>query len=176
MLSKEAFLEWFEGQVQGRWPRCVFTEAQLRDWYWRLKTFTPTLLTEATRRHSVCDEPRRPSLKAIHAIARALSSRDGHGHAATGPTPSRGIPDANTYIQCVGTDEQGGGQPGMFVPILIWPFGDHHSPETIERTAWHQATAHQRCYGGLWEPVFDTDQLDMLQRQSRLRQTRQPQK
>ena len=163
MMMKVDFLEWFEGAVEGRWPRCSFTSAQISDWYWRLRGFSTEMLDEAVRRHAVCDEPRRPSLKAVHAKARQLNPPDGGGQES-----SSGVPDANTYIQCVGRDATGGGQVGMFVPILLWPFGDHHSTEAIEKTAWHQASLHQRTYGGIWEPVYGTSQFEMLQRRGRL--------
>ena len=163
MMMKVEFLAWFEGAVESRWPRCSFTSAQIADWYWRLRSFEAAVLTESVRRHAVCDEPRRPSLKTVHRLAHQL---------ADGPSPqskpTAGVPDANTYIQCIGRDDRGGGQPGMFVPILLWPFGDHHSPEAVERTARHQAHLHQQCYGGTWQPVFNTTQFDMLQRQGKL--------
>lgn len=167
MMTKEVFWEWFKGEVCGRWPRCVFTAAQLRDWYRQLAAFEPAVLTEAICRHAVGDEPRRPSLKAVTGHARRLTT----GGSTASPNkqkPSRGVPEANTYIQCVGPDETGGGPVGMFVPILIWPFGDHHSPEAIRRTADHQAARHQRCYGGRWEPIVGTTHAAMLKRRTDL--------
>ena len=167
MLSKEEFWVWFQESIQGRWPRCEFTTAQLQDWYWRLKAFSTDALSDAAQRHSVCDEPRRPSLKAIYAHVRQSSERRHHSPART----RRHVPDANTYIQCIGRDDRGGGQPGFFVPILIWPFGDHHTPDAIERAARHQASRHRQTYGGIWQPVFNTTRLEMLSRQSDLQKS-----
>ncbi len=165
MLSKEEFWGWFQAAVRSRWGRCEFTTAQLQDWYWRLKGFSTEALTDAVQRHSVCDEPRRPSLKAIHNLVRQQSE---HTRGPRQAGQSNNAADTGTYIQCVEHDDRGGGQVGFFVPILIWPFGDHHSKGAIEQAAMHQATLHRQTYGGLWEPIFNTNRSEMLSRRADL--------
>lgn len=151
MLTKEVFGQWFAQQVAARWDKCVFSAVQLEDWYWRLKAFDPAALTAAARRHHAVDEPRRPSLKAIHDYARAQQVR-------TAPTAHEppGVPEAHTYIQCVSTDPQGRGPVGWFVPVLLWPFGQDYTPAAYERTAEQQAELHRRSRGGVWEVVTGT--------------------
>jgi hypothetical protein len=151
MLSKEAFGQWFQAQVAARWDKCSFNAVQLADWYWRLKAFDTAALTEAARRHHAADEPRRPSLKAIHDYARAEQAR-------TAP-PARepaGVPEAHTYIQCVSTDVEGRGLVGWFVPVLLWPFRREYTADDYQRAAEQQADLHRRSRGGVWEVVTGT--------------------
>lgn len=156
MLTKDVFGQWFEGQVAARWEKCVFTAVQLEDWYWRLKRFDTAALTAAARRHHAVDEPRRPSLKAIHDYARQFTARQPGAGTGTAPGQPPGVPETQTFIQCVSRDPEGRGPVGWFVPVLLWPFGQDYTPAAYERTAEQQADLHRRSRGGVWEVVTGT--------------------
>lgn len=156
MLSKEDFRRWFNEQVLQRWPRCDFNDVQAMDWHWRLKMFDEDELTEAVRRHSVRDEPRRPSLKAVYELA--LRWRETSGRAAA---PKAGVPEATTYVQCVALDENGRGPLGWFDGVLLWPPHHPHAPEVIERAARKRIEEHKAGRGGVWEIVHNTTEHEI---------------
>ncbi|MBC8379526.1 MAG: hypothetical protein H8E62_10150 [Planctomycetes bacterium] len=166
MLTKEAFMQWFQHHIIGRWSTCAFTAVQLEDWYWRLKRYDTDTLTAAVRQHYCSDEPRRPSLKAIHAFARQQQANQ--AHTTTRDKESKGVPEAHTYIQCVAKDENGRGAVGWFVPILLWPFHREYTQAMYEQTAEQQRLMHQRSAGGAWRVVTHTTHTEMTRRRSKL--------
>ena len=169
MLSRATFLKWFQDHVQSRWTKCEFTSVQLDDWYWRLKQLDETVLTKAVRRHFVCDEPRRPSLKKICEYVRQMQAKHAHTSAGLAPhSEPSGVPEAHTYIQCVGKDNNGHGPVGWFVPILLWPFHQEYTQAMYDKTAEQQLQMHRRSRGGIWEVATDTTHSQMRIRQWQL--------
>lgn len=169
-MTKDVFRQWFLNEIQGRWARCEFTAVQLGDWYWRLKGFDAATLAEAAQRHHVQDEPRRPSLKAIHDYAKQWRAKHAHTSMASnnGKQKRSGVPEAHTYIQCIGKDEHGNGPVGWFVPVLLWPFHQEYTQAVYDKTAAQQLQMHQHSAGGVWEVVTGTTHSDMRIRQWQL--------
>ncbi len=165
MLTKEAFMQWFQRDVMGRWTTCAFTAVQLDDWYWRLKRYDTAALIEAARRHYSCDEPRRPSLKAIHEYALQKTK---HARTMAAAKETNGVPEAHTYIQCVDKDADGRGCVGWFVPVLLWPFHNEYTQAMYDRTAEQQRLMHTRSAGGIWQVVTHTTHTEMIHRRSKL--------
>jgi len=71
-MNKHEFLEWFREQVQTRWPMWEVNRCVLGDWFEALNRYDVTTLTEAVRRHHVRDDPARPKIGKVRAIAREL--------------------------------------------------------------------------------------------------------
>jgi hypothetical protein len=164
MLTKDAFLTWFQKDVLTRWPKCAFTAVQVDDWFRRLKAFDAPTLTEAARRHYTVDEPRRPSLKKLHDYVRQPYARTDTAH----EKKSYDVPEAHTYIQCVAKDENGHGPVGRFVPILLWPFHKTYTRQMFDKAAENQRRLHRQNSGGVWEVVTGTTHSRMRRRQWRL--------
>ncbi len=175
MLTKEAFTQWFREALMPRWARCSFNAVQIGDWYWRLKGYETDVLTEAIRRHHAVDEPRRPSLKKVHEYAREHTAqttafparREKPCHPSIRLDHSR-VPEAHTYIQCVGKDADGNGPVGWFVPILLWPFHQTYTRQMFDKAAENQRRLHQQNNGGIWEIVSGTTHSRMMQRRGEL--------
>lgn len=164
MLTKDAFMTWFQKDVTTRWPKCAFTAVQVDDWFRRLKAFDAPTLTEAARRHFVLDEPRRPSLKKLYEYARQPHAGTDTAH----EKKSFEVPEAHMYIQCVAKDEDGRGSVGRFVPILLWPFHKTYTRQMFDKAAENQRRLHQQNSGGVWEIVTGTTHSAMRRRQWRL--------
>ncbi len=71
-MNKREFLEWFRQQVQARWPMWEVSRCVLGDWFEALNRYDVTTLTEAVRRHHIRDDPTRPRIGKVRAIAREL--------------------------------------------------------------------------------------------------------
>ena len=79
-MNKHEFLQWFREQVQTRWPTWEVNRPILSDWFEALGRYDVTTLTEAVRRHHIRDDPARPRIAKVRAIAREL--RQAHLHNA----------------------------------------------------------------------------------------------
>jgi hypothetical protein len=64
-MDRNEFLQWFERQVQTRWPKWPVNDVTLWDWHAALARFDPAALTEAVRHHLIHDDPSHPSLRKI---------------------------------------------------------------------------------------------------------------
>ncbi|UCD52234.1 MAG: hypothetical protein JSW27_06260 [Phycisphaerales bacterium] len=71
-MNKREFLQWFREQVQTRWPTWEVNRCILGDWFEALKRYDVTILTEAVRRHHIRDDPARPRIGKVRALAREL--------------------------------------------------------------------------------------------------------
>ena len=170
MLSKKVFWDWFKEEVQVRWKTLNFEWTEMGDWHWRLGKFEIDTLTEAVRRHKVCEDYRQPSIKKVYEYAREITVKNAPPVAKKKPT---GIPDAHTYIMCVATGENGCGCVGWFVPILIWPFTKTYTPETYRRVAEQQRQMHSRNgRNGILEIFHGTTHSEMMRRRMKLRGTK----
>ena len=175
MINKDSFGEWFKKEVETRWSKCNFSWTEIGDWHWRLRDFEIDTLTQAVRRHKVCEDYRQPSLKKVYKYAQTITAhtnpkrerRDG----ASGK--STGIPDEHTFIMCVAKSDNGCGCVGWFVPILIWPFTKTYTPETYRHTAEQQRVMHSHNgRNGVWEIFYGTTHGEMLRRSNKLTHTK----
>jgi len=71
-MNKHEFLQWFGEQVQTRWPMWEVNRCILGDWFEALNHYDVTTLTEAVCRHHIRDDPARPRIGKVQAIAREL--------------------------------------------------------------------------------------------------------
>jgi len=71
-MNKRKFLQWFREQVQTRWPTWEVNRCILGDWFAALSGYDVTTLTEAVRRHHIRDDPARPRIGRVQAMAREL--------------------------------------------------------------------------------------------------------
>ena len=79
-MNKKQFVEWFDDEVQQRWPRAHFTRKTLGDWFSAFGHIKAARLTEAVRRHKVFDDPSMPSTKRIIEILKAYNAPQPAGH------------------------------------------------------------------------------------------------
>jgi hypothetical protein len=86
-MNKREFLDWFRAQVQTRWPTWEVNRYILGDWFEALKRYDVTILSEAIRRHHIRDDPARPKIGKVQAIARELR----RAAAQKAPRPERFI-------------------------------------------------------------------------------------
>ena len=168
-MQRNEFTQWFEKEVKPRWKTNNFSWTEMGDWHWRLEKFEIDTLTQAVRRHKVCDDYRSPSLKKVTEYARTIT-------AASSPKRQRrdgsDIPEAHTFIMCVAKGDNGCGRVGWFVPILIWPFHKTYTPETYRRSAEEQRRMHSRNgRAGVWEIFTGTTHFEMLRRSNKLTNT-----
>lgn len=172
MLSKKEFQSWFETEVQPRWARHHFEWTEIGDWHWRLGGFDIDTLTQAVRRHKVCEDWRTPSLKKVYDYAGQIDAenRRRRGEVNRGCKQST-VPDTHTFIMCTAKDENGRGTVGWFVDILIWPFHKTYTAETYQRAAREQLALHARR-GGVWEIFTNTNRGEMNKRSADLQGTR----
>jgi len=75
-MNKREFLQWFREQVQTRWPTWEVNRCLLGDWFAALHRYDVTILTEAVRRHHIRDDPARPRIGKVRALARELHLAD----------------------------------------------------------------------------------------------------
>lgn len=71
-MNKREFLQWFRAQVQTRWPTWEINRCILGDWFEALYRYDVTILTEAISRHHIRDDPARPRIGKVRALAREL--------------------------------------------------------------------------------------------------------
>ena len=71
-MNKREFLQWFGEQVQTRWPTWEVNRCILGDWFEALHRCDVATLTEAVRRHHIHDDPARPRIGKVQALAREV--------------------------------------------------------------------------------------------------------
>jgi len=71
-MNKREFLQWFRDEVQTRWPTWEVNRCVLGDWFEALHRYDATSLTEAVRRHHIRDDPARPKVGKVRALAGEL--------------------------------------------------------------------------------------------------------
>ena len=74
-MKKDEFYEWFVEQVKGRWPTWQVGSCDLEDWYFAFGGVDKGLLNKALRRHSIYDDPSRPSTKRLLELIRPLQPK-----------------------------------------------------------------------------------------------------
>jgi hypothetical protein len=172
MINRDAFGQWFDQEVQTRWKTLNLSWTELGDWHWRLREgFDLETLTEAIRQHKAIEHYPVPNLKKVYDRAQAIqSSNRPKRQPADGDTgAASGVPEAHTYIMCVGKGDNGRGCVGWFAPILIWPFHKTYTAETYRRIAEEQCVMHSRNgRNGVWEIFTGATHYEMLQRSNRL--------
>jgi hypothetical protein len=171
MIQQNEFIQWIEKEVKIRWPKHNFSFIEIGDWHWRLRDFDVDTLTQAVRQHKAIDDWRTPSLKKVYDYAKKIHTTN-HPKQHNKDKRNTGVPEAHVYIMCTGKDERGKGNVGWFLPILIWPFGKTYTADQYHRNAEAFAQKHADFYGGVWEVVAQTNQLQMLQRAAKLRGTK----
>jgi len=166
-MNSKDFMHWFEKQVKTRWPKHQFEWIEMGDWHWRLGAFDIDTLTEAVRRHKVCECYPIPNLKKVYDYAVKIQ-------AETTPEPqmpakkTSAFPEPHTFIMCTGKDERGNGAVGAFWDIILWPFNRTWTAADYNRVATDQAQKRQAMYGGVWEVFTGTHHLEMLRRSNAL--------
>lgn len=175
MIQQHEFIQWFKKEVKGRWPKHNFDWTQIGDWHWRLRDdFDLDTLTEAVRRHKVCDDWRVPSLKKVYGYAKTIQStkRPQRQRAEGADETSSTLRPEHTYIMCVARSANGGGCVGWFVPILLWPFKTRWTPDDYRRVAEEQCQIHSRNgRAGVWKIFPNTTYRAMRNRAMALRGT-----
>lgn len=159
MLSKKVFWEWFKKEVEPRWKQHRFEWVEVGDWHWRLQDFDIDTLTQAVRRHKVCECYPIPNLKKIYEYAKKIEA-DKHPNRHESARPQE-----HTFIMCVAKSDNGCGPVGKFVPILLWPFKKQWTQADYVTVAKEQCIIHSRSgRNGVWKPFYNTTHGQMLTR------------
>jgi hypothetical protein len=72
-MKKAEFMQWFDAQVHPRWPGWQANACLLDDWYAALGGHDAATLQEAIRRHKIRDDPSRPKISRVVALAREIT-------------------------------------------------------------------------------------------------------
>jgi hypothetical protein len=73
-MKKRDFGIWFNEQVKPRWPNWEVNRCLLDDWYTALGGHNAATLLEAVRRHKIRDDPSRPRISRVLALAREITA------------------------------------------------------------------------------------------------------
>jgi hypothetical protein len=75
-MNKREFSDWFREQVQTRWPTWEINRCIPSDWFEALHGYDVTILTEAISRNHIRDDPARPRISNVRALASELRRAD----------------------------------------------------------------------------------------------------
>jgi len=70
-MTKSEFMTWFAEQVEPRWSKWQVNACILNDWFVALRRYDTAVLTYAVQQHAIRDDPARPHLNRVLALARA---------------------------------------------------------------------------------------------------------
>jgi hypothetical protein len=71
-MDKNEFSEWYNQQVQPRWPTWQVNKITLADWFAAFGRFDKNLLTRAVQHHKIHDDPSSPRMKKLFEIIKKL--------------------------------------------------------------------------------------------------------
>ena len=169
-MNKNESAKCFNEQIRKRWPRWTVSDVEISDWLVWLEAFDYPTIATAARMHLAESRYAKPIPSELLGHAKKLAPKPSPKQAKK---KSSGIPEEHTFIMCVATGENGCGNVGWFVPILIWPFHKTYTAETYRRIAEEQCVMHSRNgRAGIWEIFTNTTHGEMVTRRMKLQGTK----
>lgn len=147
--STTEFNRWLNEQVKSRWPSWCVMGPLLGDWYAALIGFDVATLTAAVRRHRIDDDPSRPKISRVRAIARSLCQAP--------PVTAQG-PDVetNVFVECLTAPAGRAHWAGVRKGVYVVPTSRQDDPDVVRAAAEHMRKRFEQIYGGQWITVVES--------------------
>jgi hypothetical protein len=110
-MTKQEFVDLWDKEVKGRWPKYEASPLDMADWYTAIGHCKPIDISNAIQKHRISDDPARPNLSRVKEFLAVVATKK---HFEPVPTPGPdGLIGQDAKLQAFRniasrTDEEGG--------------------------------------------------------------------
>ena len=150
-MNRIEFAEWFDAEVRSRWPNWRVNSCIVGDWFTALHRYDVTVLTEVVRQHKIRDDPARPRIKQVHALARTRAIAD---------RPATPQQETNVFIECLKAPPGRPNLVGLRKGVYVYPPARQSDADYVRAAAEWMCRRHEEIYGGHWISVVTQPPTD----------------